>query len=187
MIDGDCADIHIRDLYESVAPKMCNKWIINGDYFCRRLLILIRGYKRYVVKFLCCFFYCWQKALYDYEQTTTLMVLIWLMSILWWKLWRSQFMLLCNMFLYNGTRSISETPPCHCSCHILNYIYFPKWTYLSLQKYFEHSQKYYCSVLNYEDPLVLPPCPVSIHVGGIQHIIQLQDPSALQDISFAIS
>ena len=62
-----------------------------------------------------------------------------------------------------------------------------KWTYLSLQKYFEHSQKYYCSVLNYEDPLVLPPCPVSIHVGGIQHIIQLQDPSALQDISFAIS
>ena len=58
MIDGDCADIHIRDLYESVVPKMCNKWTINGDYFCRRLLILIRGYKRYVVKFLCCFFYC---------------------------------------------------------------------------------------------------------------------------------
>ena len=51
MIDGDCADIHIRDLYESVAPKMCNEWIINGDYFCRRLLILIRGYIWYVVKF----------------------------------------------------------------------------------------------------------------------------------------
>ena len=130
------------------------------------------------------------------EQMITFMAFLRLMGIhivaVVKAIWRSQLMLLCNICIYDGTRSINMALPClmyrllpysqlhfylifsvSLRCYILPF-YLIIFTII-LKNIPTILKKYYCSVLNYEEQGSISGPTLSIS----EEYIQLRSPSTL--------